>query len=721
MAHHHTTLHRIAAAALVAAAAPATLAQQSAGTFTITGKSATTPSTLAGFGDVPLGKLPMQASAYGNTLLADAGLQSLGALTALDASVGDAYNAAGYWSIVAVRGYTLDNRFNYRRDGLPINAETAIALENKERVEVLKGISGMQAGTSSPGGLVNVVTKRATGPVRSARVEVREAGSVLAAVDLGDRFGSGGRFGLRLNAALERLDPQARNSKGNRSLLALAGEAQLTADTLLQAEFETSRQRQPSVAGYSMLGDRVPAAAGIDPRRNLNDQPWRQPVVMQGTTVSVTLQQRLNADWQITAQVQQQRLKSDDRTAFPYGVYDPATYDCPQWCDRFAPDGSFTYWEFVSDNERRRTGALSVSAAGRLRAGAFEHKLEVGVLTTRYRARFQDQIFDIAGTGRIDGSASTPPSAGFLDANTDRDERTTEFFMRDSIHLAERWQAWVGLRRTSQQRQSVRTSPASDGLRPTDYTQTFTTPWLGLSHEVGPKTTAYASWGQGIESDVAPNRSRYVNAGQPLPALKSRQLEIGVKHEDDALDATLALFDIDRPVAADIGACGGANSCERRIDGSQRHRGIEGAGAWRLAHWTLQGSAMWLDPRRRGATADAGVNGRRPVNVPERTLRLGVEYRVETLPGLALQARLTAESDRHVLPDDPAVRIPGWSRIDLGARWRQVLGGQLLVWRVGVDNATDRRAWKESPYQFGHVYLYPLAARTWRASVQGAF
>jgi iron complex outermembrane receptor protein len=35
-----------------------------------------------------------------------------------------------------------------------------------------------------------------------------------------------------------------------------------------------------------------------------------------------------------------------------------------------------------------------------------------------------------------------------------------------------------------------------------------------------------------------------------------------------------------------------------------------------------------------------------------------------------------------------------------------------------VDNASDRRAWQESPYQFSHVYLYPMAPRTWRLSLQ---
>ena len=219
---------------------------------------------------------------------------------------------------------------------------------------------------------------------------------------------------------------------------------------------------------------------------------------------------------------------------------------------------------------------------------------------------------------------------------------------------------------------------------------------------------------------MAPNRARYTNRGQPLPALKSRQFELGAKFESDALSATAAAFDIDRPQAADIGACGASATCTRVTDGSARHRGVEAAAAWTAGAWTLQGSAMWLDAERCGA-ADASVNGQRPVNVPARTLRLNAEYRLAAVQGLALWAAWTAESDRKVLPYDPAVSIPGWQRADVGLRWRQALGNQTLTWRLAVDNLADRRAWKESPYQFGHVYLYPLAPRTWRASLSAAF
>jgi iron complex outermembrane receptor protein len=129
---------------------------------------------------------------------------------------------------------------------------------------------------------------------------------------------------------------------------------------------------------------------------------------------------------------------------------------------------------------------------------------------------------------------------------------------------------------------------------------------------------------------------------------------------------------------------------------------------------------MWLQAARRGSQL-SGINGQRPTNVPETTLRVGTEYRVAQAPGLTLQANMVAEGNRVVLPYNSAVRIGGWARLDLGARWRQALESTTLTWRLGVDNATGRSAWKESPYQFGHVYLYPMAPRTWRASVQGSF
>jgi len=720
MARHSTPRHwrttRLAAAAsavlsLIACAVPQAAGAQES--ITVIGRSPGS-AAVAGFGDVPLARAPLQVGVFGPGQLADLGVTQLGLLPKLDASVSDAYNAEGYWASLAVRGFPLDNRYNLRRDGLPINGETAIALGNKERFELFKGTSGIQAGTSSPAGLVNLVVKRPGADRTTVMLEAREAGTFGFMLDVGRRLGD--EVAVRLNASAERLAPPVRNTRGERSMLALAADWRAAPNTLVQFELETSHQRQPSLAGYSLLGDRVPAPGEIDPRRNLNDQPWRQPVVFDGDTASLRWQQQLNPDWQLTLHAMHQRLINHDRAAFPYGAYDPATFACT-FCDRFAPDGTFSYWEYISDNERRHTTAAQLLLAGRVETGAVRHSLEAGVLGSRHSGRFQDQVFDIAGTGRIDGSLVTPPSAGFTDANTNRDERSAEFFVRDAMTLGDAWQLWAGLRSTRLDRQTQRTSVDGDGsLRPTDFQRTETTPWLALAAQLTPKTMVYASWGRGLETDVAPNRPRYRNAGESL-ALRSRQAELGLKHGTEAVEAALTLFAIERDQNADVGPCDTPGSCARVLDGTARHRGIEASWLGQLGAWGWSLSTMLLDAERRGS-GTPGLSGTWPVNTPRATLRAAGEWRA--LHGLALQARASAEDNRTVVPGNDSLRIAGWSSLDLGARWQHEGAGALWTWRLGVDNATDRRAWKESPYQFGHTYLYPLAPRTWRLSLQAA-
>ena len=698
----------LALSALALAAMHAS-AQQADQSVTITGRGSAGSAGVAGFGDTPLGRLPIAATSLGGPLLQDAGIGSLADLARLDASVGDAYNAPGYWSMLAVRGYTLDNRFNYRRDGLPISAETVIALDNKASIEVMKGLSGLQAGTSAPGGLVNLVVKRPAVGVRAAALEWEQDRTLTGTLDIGDRAGADGAFGWRVNAAYGHLDPRSNALEGSRHLLAVATDWRLGRSSLLEAEIEHSHQRQPSVPGFSLLGNRVPDAHAIDPRTNLNNQPWSLPVVMDGDTASLRYTRALSTDLKLTAHAMTQHLKSDDRLAYPYGCSAEETWD------RYCSDGTFDVYDWRSDGERRRTDALDLSLAGRAVLAGMEHRWSAGVLGSRYRARFNRQAYNWVGIGTIDGTSVTPPDPALTDESTQRTERSTEWRVQDAVTLNATTLLWAGARHTALHRQSVRT----DGSRATDYDQSFTTPWLALSHQFTPQGMLYASWGQGIESEVVPNRSRYTNAGQALPALKSRQFEVGYKHRNGTFDAGIALFDIDRPLWSDFGACDEALTCTRSRDGSARHRGLEAELEWRTGAWNLRAGALLLQARREGA-ADPALNGLRPANVPQRTLKLQATYAVPALPGLALVGLLTAEGDRAVLPDNTA-RIGGWARADATLRYSHKAGGHTLTWRAGIDNLANRRAWREAPYQFEHAYLYPLPGRTLRASVTAEF
>jgi iron complex outermembrane receptor protein len=530
----------------------------------------------------------------------------------------------------------------------------------------------------------------------------RGASSVLGAVDLGTRFGADKAFGVRLNAAAEHLDPLLRASRGTRDGLAAALDWKLGRDSLLEAEVEFNRQSQPSQAGFSMLGTRVPDAHDIDPRINLNDQPWSLPVVFTGQTASLRWTQRLADELMLRVHAMTQRLRTDDRIAFPFGCTAENTFD------RYCSDGSFDLYDFRSEGERRRNDALDVSVGGRANLLAQDHRWRAGVLLGRQRADLLDQAFNFVGTGTIDGQTVVAPDASLITGSASaRRQRSTEWYARDQWALPADVSLWLGVRHTQL------TTEDSSGI---DASQRFTTPWLGVTWQLKPSTLLYASAGQGIESTVVPNLPTYTNANQALPALKSRQLEAGVKHDERSWSASATVFDVRRPLFSDVGPAG---SLTRVLDGQQHHRGIELDGSWRNGPWTVLASATALHARRE-RSIDPANNGLTPVNVPERTARLQLDHQLLTVPELVLSAAVDHEGERFVLLDDSA-RIPSWTRLDLAARLVQRLSGTTLTWRLGVDNATNRRAWRESPFQFDHVYLYPLAPRTLRASLTAAF
>ena len=670
--------------------------------------AATPPADVTGFGDFPRREVPVSTSIVGREQIEASGARRLADLTRFEGSVSDAYNAPGYWDFLSIRGFTLDNRFNYRREGLPISAETSIPLENKERVEFLKGTSGIQAGTSAPGGLVNYVVKRPTAKdLREIRLETTQRASLLAAADLGGRFGEGQAFGYRLNLAQERMRPLLRNLDGERSLVALAADWRTGRDSLLEGEFEWSSKHQPSQAGFSLLG---PVLPGVPDRRlNLNNQAWVQPTQFDALTGTLRFTQALAADWRWSAQLGSQRLRTDDYTAFPFGCAAEGLFD------RFCSDGTFDYWDFRSENERRRQDAALLGLKGRFTTGAVAHDVAVSLLRSRVRNRFGEQAFNPAGTGDVTGTAVVPPAPLPTVPSTNRNERSTELSVSDAIHWTPSLTTWLGARHTRLDRGTVLT----DGTNPQSYSQSITTPWAALTYKLPGDLLAYASWGQGVESQQVPNNGLYANQGEVLPALKSRQVEVGLRGGAGALAWEVAAFRIVRPMT-NVDFCNRTfTPCVGAYDGDALHQGLEANAQWTTGPWQLWSSLMLLDAQRRNSTTEPAANGRQPVNVPERVVRAGAAYRVSGVPGLSLAGSVSHEGPRPVLPDN-SIMLPAWTRVDAALHYRHRIGSTEASWTVGVDNLLDRRYWRESPLQFGHVYLYPGAPRTLRIAFTAA-
>ena len=118
--------------------------------------------SVAGFDTTTLLDTPAAVTVLTDALIKDQQARLLSEVLRNDASVGQAYAPVGYYENFVVRGYSLNYASSYRINDRTITGEQNVGLENKQQVELLKGLSGLESGVSEPGGLVNYVTKRPT-------------------------------------------------------------------------------------------------------------------------------------------------------------------------------------------------------------------------------------------------------------------------------------------------------------------------------------------------------------------------------------------------------------------------------------------------------------------------------------------------------------------------------------------------------------------------------
>ena len=668
---------------------------------------------VSGFENLSLREAPFSATNVDNATLRDLGAQRISDALRLDSSVTDSYNSPAYWDMLSVRGFVLDNRYNYRREGLPINAETMIAIDNKERIELFKGTSGIQAGTSAPGGLANYVVKRPPNSiessVRSLTLSYGNGNNSSIALDVGGRYGENNALGYRLNAAYEDLNPYVQNAKGQRQLLALAMDWRLNANTRLEWEIENSNRQQMGVNAASMTGNTLPSP--VYGQNNFSKQSWSVPGVFDGVTSSLRLKQRLDSGWMWTTQLGAQRLKTDDRLSYAYGCYAEGNYD------RFCSDKTFDLYDYRSENERRINDALQTELTGQVQLAGIQHDVTFSWLRQRQIDKLSPmQAYNWAGTGSLSGASESAAAPEPYDLNTNRQEYSTEVSVKDRLHIHRFADLWLGLRSSHIQRDSQRT----DGSRATHDERTITTPWIAFSHKLPFNSTGYASYGQGVEAQVTPNRSRYTNAGEALPPAKSTQKELGFKGAQGDWLWNTALFDITRPVWGDQGACENDNSCTRKLDGMAQHQGVELGLGYRSKQWKVDTGATWLNAKRLDAIIDPAQNGQRPLNVPALVVRAVAEYRWAQVPGLRTAVRLSHEGQRDLM-EGGTMTLPAWTTVDLTAHYSTKLLGQDTEWTMALENATNKAYWRESPKQFGHYYLYAGAPRNLRLSIRTLF
>jgi iron complex outermembrane recepter protein len=684
---------------------------------TITAKSAPVldvdSADVGGF-NAPLAKTPQSIAVFSSDLLNATASQSLSSVLKLDASLADSYNTTGYIESLSVRGFLLTQDNNFRRNGLAVSNYAPIALENKERVEVLKGVAGLQSGVSAPGGLVNYVTKvPLKNSFTTATIGVDEHGGSKAHLDANALLGD---VGVRINVATERLRNHFDRANGSRQFGSVALAMALSPATSISADFEYHKKKQFSVPGLGLLdingdgvGETLPPA--INARLNLNSQSWSLPFESTTTTAQIAINHRFNSVWNARASVNVQQSKINDRIAFPDGCSNATTYVYPGLC----ANGDVDVYDFRSENEKRKFTSWDAHVNGKIATGSIEHSIRFGASGHNIHADLPPlQAYNYVGSTNIYVPVSLPANPALTELNTDTRERAMEAYASVNSNLTNDLQSFVGARVARINRNSER----SDGSRAIAFVQTVTTPWLGFSYALAREAMLYASWGQGVELEAVPNRAdRFVNFGDALPALKSKQTEIGAKWQANSrLLLTGALFSIEKPYADDLLQADGRLL---KVAGAKRarHRGVEISSVGRMTDaLSVQASLAALDAKYVRAIDPLRV-GERVTNVSRMKASLFADYKIAALPGLAANALLTYENGKTVNADGSTTLPRAW-QIDTGLRYQRQWFGKSTLWRLNIENLTNRIYWREAPTQsWGGVYLFPSTPRTIRASL----
>lgn len=665
--------------------------------------------TLDGWGHASVHDTPATITVVERVQLDAWHVRSLSELARLDAAVGDNYAPEGYYQNLAIRGYALDLGTGYRANNLALTGEQRIALEDKQQVQILKGLAGLQAGVMEPGGVINFVSKRSA-DVRNLTLGTDARGSRLGALDVGAWLTPG--FGLRANLAWEQAHSYVEHGNGRRSFLALAADWHPTPAATLEfdANHQTSSQR--SASGYQLLGGSV-LPREVEVERMLGFQPWQRPVAIASSNLGARYSHELGEHWRVRVAASHSRSVIDDYVAFAYGCfYQDACADNPvgTW---FAPDGGYDIYDYRSPDDRRLGRELRATLEGQFDSGALAHELSLGV------DAFARTIHRHASVNAWIGSANIhdpqvpvfAPSTREPGPSVRRlDSRQHALFVADRVSIGAHWQALLGARlsRLHDRSWNKRGEPERD-TRLSQWLPQAALLWLP-----GSELTTYLSYSEGLAlGKEAPWWTS--NEGTTLAPRHSRQLELGAKYAPgDRIELTAALYRIRQPwqFAQPDASEAGYTFVMR---GEEVHAGLELAAHGRLGeHLRVDGSVNLIDARARRSGTPL-YEGHQVVNVPRRRATLQLDYTWPGLPQLGLLAGWRHAARNPATPDG-RIHAPSYQVLDLGLRYGAHWRGHALTWRLSIDNVFDRFHWRDTGSSDGDNYLFPGAPRGARLS-----
>jgi iron complex outermembrane receptor protein len=710
----------------------------------------------------PLSTSPVTATVVTRSLLSDQDARVLSDVVKNNAAIGEDYAPVGYYGDFQIRGFPIDLATGWQINGMTVAGEQDVPLENKERVEFVEGVAGVENGVASAGGLIDFVTKRPAA-VKAMDLATDHRGSAFGAADLGWLFGSAKQVGTRFNLAGERIKSYVNGADGWRAMGAGAADWKLNERAVLKGDFEYQHKNERSVSGYQLLGGTtVPDLNLIAPSTMLGFQIWEKPNTFDTFNTSTRLDYELPRGWRAYGEASLSHSLIDDNVVYAYGtsfdesgnVSCPGAPDAPYYF--FCPDGTYGIYDYRNPGELRMNGVASAMALGAVNTGAVRHNIAAGGELFSRSVRMpgfwtvdnpaspdgvvqNGAVFWYVGSQNIyepvtpvDLNSVEDPHQQAGPRRLYEDDHQASGIVQDRVELPWRVQLIAAARfdRLHDHNYSLwATNPQNETPLFTDKWETL--PEYAVTWSPVAGLMLYGNYGVMLSlGQQAPFWTD--NGSQFLSPYRTRQAEVGAKvapGQRMVISADYfhmrAPFFYPKSIDAPDAFCtasefyGPGDLCFE-MQGHETHDGGELNAQGTVTRWLkLTGSAVAL----KAISEDTGTpeyDGKQVINVPQFRATAFAEVDVKQVPGLAVMPGWSYTGLKDATRDD-AVSVPGYNLVNLGVRYTP--GGEKgrITLRLYADNVGNKRYWKDTGASLGDTFIHLGAPATVRLSAHYAF
>lgn len=515
------------------------------------------------------------------------------------------------------RGFTVSN---YLLDGLPresgmYSLQTSTALY--DRVEIIRGATGLMGGIGSPGASINMIRKRPTATPQA---------SISAQVGSWDHYGLGLDVSGPLNEAgnvRSRLvfDHQDQNSwldryESRTSLFYGITEFDLSDSTMLSVGLSHQRNdnESPMRSGVPLYYFNDYAnGSKINLPRSYNNAPDWSFYDLRQTNLFVALDQQFANGWSGKMELSHTQYEQNAVSYYQYGEIDPAT----------GLGSTIAGVKWVQPNQ---TSALDAYLTGPFSLLGRDHELVAGVAVSHkdIKSENYDWLYswnsNYDGTyGNIwewDGSGANRPTFD-MTGKTDTEETQYSAYMTARFNLTDATHLILGSRIMDWRRDSQTRRVTGVRTQETKKESGVVVPFAGLVYDLDETWSVYGSYTQIFNPQGASVRD--IN-NAPLDPEEGTAYELGLKASFDEarINASLALFRSEQDNVAELD---GTTGFYRALQGITTE-GVELEASGELSEgWNLSGGYAY--------SVSEDAQGKRAMSrIPRHTLKGFTTYRM---------------------------------------------------------------------------------------------